>query len=165
MDLLWTPWRFRYITGTSSEPAANSCVFCSIRDANQSDEQTYVLHRAEYNFVVLNIYPYGSGHLLIVPYEHVADLDQASKKTTDELMDLAKHCQRALREAYQPHGFNLGFNLGRSAGAGVAGHIHMHILPRWMGDANFMTTIAETRVVPEDLAETYTKLKGKFSNP
>jgi ATP adenylyltransferase len=165
MDLLWTPWRYKYITSANSpsaEPALpNSCVFCSIRDSS-SDDTNYVLHRANHNLVVLNIYPYGSGHLLIVPYEHTANLDEATKETTNELMDLAKRCQTVLREVYQPHGFNIGINLGKSAGAGVAAHLHMHILPRWTGDANFMTTLSETRVIPEDLSTTYSKLKDNF---
>ncbi len=99
---------------------------------------------------------------MVIPYAHLADLDQADKETTDELMDLTKHCQTALREVYQPQGFNLGMNFGKAAGAGVAEHFHLHILPRWVGDANFMTAIGETRTIPESLATTYEKLKGKF---
>jgi ATP adenylyltransferase len=110
----------------------------------------------------LNIYPYISGHVMVVPYEHLSEIDQASKETTDELMDLTKKCQTVLREVYQPNGFNLGMNLGKAAGAGVAGHFHQHILPRWIGDVNFMTSIGETRTIPEDLQTTYDKLKGKF---
>ena len=106
-----------------------------------------------HNFVVLNIYPYISGHPLIVPYEHVGNLDAAAKQTTDELMDLTKRCQTALRDVYQPAGFNVGMNLGRAAGAGIVDHIHIHILPRWEGDTNFMTTVGETRVIPEDLGD------------
>jgi len=122
----------------------------------------FVLHRSQHNYVVLNIYPYISGHLLIVPFEHVADLDRTAKATTDELMDLTKRCQTALRDVYSPGGFNLGMNLGRPAGAGIADHLHIHIMPRWAGDTNFMSTIANTRVIPEDLATTYQKLKGHF---
>ncbi|MGH9903166.1 MAG: HIT family protein, partial [Pyrinomonadaceae bacterium] len=136
-------------------------VFCSLRDADD-DERVFILHRGRANFIVLNLYPYTSGHLLIVPYEHTPDLDAASRETTDELMELAKRCQTVLREVYQPHGFNLGMNLGRAAGAGVADHIHLHVMPRWAGDSNFMTTVAETRVLPEDLPTTYDKLRGKF---
>jgi ATP adenylyltransferase len=112
--------------------------------------------------VVLNLYPYVSGHLLIVPNEHVGELDAAAKQTTDELMDLTKRSQTALREAYRPECCNVGMNLGHSAGAGIVDHIHMHIMPRWTGDTNFMTTVGETRVLPEDLAATYGKLRGKF---
>jgi ATP adenylyltransferase len=160
---LWTPWRYDYIKGTSGEKtgAGNLCVFCTLL-AREDDERTLILHRAQHNFVVLNIYPYTSGHLLIVPYEHTADLDLVAKETTDEMMDLAKRAQTVLRETYRPHGFNLGINLGQSAGAGVADHLHLHVLPRWTGDANFMSTVAETRVLPEDLTTTYDRLRGSF---
>jgi ATP adenylyltransferase len=159
VDRLYTPWRYTYIKGESGEKSGSGgpCVFCSIRD-REDDEQTYVLHRARHNFIVLNIYPYISGHLMIIPYEHVAELSDLPKETSDELMDLTKHMQGVLREVYRPHGFNLGMNLGRAAGAGVAEHLHMHIMPRWTGDSNFMTTVGETRVIPEDLRTTYDKL-------
>ncbi len=163
MDILWNPWRYAYIkSAETKQPAAGSCVFCGILNNAASDEENSILHRAEFNFVVLNVYPYISGHLMIVPYAHLADLDSAEKKITDELMDLTKRCQTALREAYQPHGFNLGMNQGRAAGAGVAEHFHLHILPRWFGDANFMTSIGETRTIPEDLRTTFDKLKNRF---
>lgn len=167
MDRLWTPWRYDYIKGNSGHQTGvdSSCIFCDLRDTPDEDERAFVLHRARYNYVVLNIYPYISGHLLIVPYEHTADLDAAAKEITDELMDLAKRSQTLLRETYRPHGFNLGMNLGQAAGAGVAGHIHLHLMPRWMGDANFMSTISETRVIPEDLTTTYDKLRDKFQEP
>jgi ATP adenylyltransferase len=140
-----------------------SCVFCSLlNDTTRSDAQKYILHRGTHNFVVLNIYPYISGHLLIVPFAHIADLDAADKNITDELMDLTKTCQALLREVYHPHGFNLGMNLGKAAGAGVADHFHQHIMPRWFGDSNFTTTIGETRVIPEDLQITFDKLKPQF---
>jgi ATP adenylyltransferase len=161
MDRLWSPWRYDYIkSGSSEQPGA--CIFCSLPQNPADDEKNFIVHRAARNFVVLNLYPYISGHLLIVPYAHLGELDAAPKETTDELMDLTKRSQALLRETYEPHGFNLGMNLGRSAGAGVAEHIHLHIMPRWTGDANFMSTIGETRVIPEDLTETYRKLHGKF---
>jgi ATP adenylyltransferase len=128
----------------------------------EHDETNYVLHRGQHSFVVLNLYPYISGHLMIVPYLHTAELDSAPKEITDELMDLAKRSQTALREVYSPNGFNLGMNLGSAAGAGIADHMHIHLLPRWAGDTNFMTTVGESRVLPEDLATTYAKLRGKF---
>ncbi|MDQ3585093.1 MAG: HIT domain-containing protein [Acidobacteriota bacterium] len=164
MDRLWTPWRYQYIAGAGGEKAIDDpgCIFCALSQDESQDEQNFVVHRARFNFIVLNLYPYTSGHLLIVPYQHTADLDTATRETTDELMELAKQCQTVLRAAYHPHGFNLGMNLGRAAGAGVAEHIHLHILPRWTGDANFMTTTGETRVHPEDLRTTYNKLQGKF---
>jgi ATP adenylyltransferase len=164
MDRLWSPWRYDYIKSGSSDEKDElpSCVFCALLEKEGDDESKFILHRAAHNFIVLNIYPYISGHLMIVPYAHLAELAAAPKETTDELMDLTKRSQSVLNEVYLPHGFNLGMNLGRAAGAGVAGHFHMHIMPRWTGDANFMSTIGETRVIPEDLTTTYRKLHGRF---
>jgi ATP adenylyltransferase len=163
LDRLWAPWRSEYIASSGNADAASSgCVFCGLHSDPNNDETQFVLHRASHNFIVLNIYPYMSGHLLIVPYEHIGELDAASKETTDELMDLTKRCQTALRDVYQPEGFNIGMNLGRAAGAGIVDHIHIHILPRWTGDTNFMTTVGETRVISEDLTTTYQKLREKF---
>ena len=163
MDTLWSPWRYDYIaSGGSPDKEARGCVFCQIRDDPEHDQDNFVVYRALASFVVLNIYPYISGHLLIVPNQHVGDLDAASKETTDEMMDLSKRSQAALRDAYQPAGYNLGMNLGKSAGAGIVDHIHIHLMPRWTGDTNFMSTVAETRVIPEDLATTYRKLREKF---
>ena len=167
MDRLWTPWRYQYISGASAENSgdapSDSCIFCTLpREDPSRDERNFIIHRARYNFIVLNLYPYTSGHLLVIPYEHSSELDAISKEATDELMDLAKRAQTVLRAAYRPDGINLGMNLGRAAGAGVAGHVHLHVLPRWTGDANFMTTAGETRVLPEDLPTTYKKLHGQF---
>lgn len=161
MDLLWSPWRYDYITGSGST-RSDGCVFCDILNSSASDEEKFILKRAEFNFVILNIYPYTTGHVMILPYAHLAEPAAADKKTTDELMDLTKHAQQALNDIYKPDGINLGMNLGKAAGAGVAGHFHMHILPRWFGDANFMTAIGQTRTLPETLTETYKKLKNKF---
>jgi ATP adenylyltransferase len=163
VDRLWSPWRYEYIASSdAANPESSGCVFCKLRDDPDKDEANFVIHRASYNLVVLNIYPYISGHLLIVPYEHVGELDAATKQTTDELMDLTKRSQTTLRDAYQPTGFNIGMNLGRSAGAGIVDHIHLHILPRWTGDTNFMSTVGNTRVIPEDLSTTYEKLRTRF---
>jgi ATP adenylyltransferase len=163
VERLWSPWRYEYIASSGSEDAQSGvCILCKIRDDAEHDEGNFVLHRASRNFIVLNIYPYISGHLLVVPFEHVGELDEATKETTDQLMDLTKRCQTALRAAYQPSGFNIGMNLGRSAGAGIVDHIHIHIMPRWTGDTNFMSTVGETRVIPEDLATTYRKLRKEF---
>ena len=163
MDRLWSPWRSEYIASSGaadSEPG--SCVFCRLYSDVNNDEANYVVYRASRSFIVLNRYPYISGHLLIVPNDHIGDLGAAPKETTDELMDLMKRSQTALREVYRPDGFNMGMNLGHSAGAGIIDHIHIHILPRWTGDTNFMTTVSETRVLSEDLASTYQKLKTRF---
>jgi ATP adenylyltransferase len=163
VDRLFTPWRYDYIKGTSGEKTGHgdSCVFCALV-ALEDDERAFILHRAAHNFVVLNVYPYTSGHLMVVPFEHTADFAVLAKETSDEMMDLAKRAQGLLLETYRPHGFNLGVNLGKAAGAGVSDHLHLHVLPRWGGDTNFMTTVAETRVLPEDLRTTYERLHGRF---
>ena len=161
MDLLWSPWRYDYITG-SGTVRKDGCVFCEILKNSGSDEENFILKRAEFNFVILNIYPYSTGHLMVIPYAHLADPASADKRATDELMDLTKRAQTALTEVYDPDGLNLGMNLGKAAGAGVAGHYHMHVLPRWIGDVNFMTAIGQTRTIPETLTSTYEKLKGKI---
>lgn len=161
MDRLWSPWRARYIaSGVDSQ--GGECVFCRIATDSERDEENLVLHRGRHAFVLLNLYPYISGHLMIVPYLHTAEFDSTPKEITDEMMDLTKRAQTALREVYSPSGFNLGMNLGAAAGAGVADHIHIHLLPRWSGDTNFMTTVGETRVLPEDLQTTYSKLRPEF---
>lgn len=161
MDVLWSPWRYDYITSSGSAKKGG-CVFCDILNNSASDEENFILMRAEFNFVILNIYPYAPGHLMIVPYDHVDKPDLAGKHITDEFMDLTKVAQSALSRVYSPDGINLGMNLGQAAGAGVDGHFHMHVLPRWTGDVNFMTAIGQTRTIPETLQTTYEKLKGKF---
>jgi ATP adenylyltransferase len=154
MDRLWTPWRYRYI---SRADAPEGCIFC-IKAAENRDAENYIVHRSPLNFVLLNLFPYTNGHLMIAPYQHVATLSETPRDVLADMMHLTQRAEQNLREAYKPHGFNLGMNVGESAGAGVAGHIHMHVLPRWTGDANFMSTIGETRVLPEELPVTYGKL-------
>src|SRR5262245_58944746 len=138
------------------------CVFCEIGKHQDDDSNNYVVFRSQLNFVVLNLFPYITGHLLVVPYAHLGEFESAPKDVTDEMMDLAKRSQAVLREVYKPAGFNIGMNLGASAGAGIVDHIHVHVLPRWSGDTNFMTTVGETRVLPESLADTYAKLRAAF---
>lgn len=161
MDVLWSPWRYDYITA-NDVVKKDGCVFCNILNDSAPDEERFILTRAEFNFVILNIYPYATGHMMIVPYEHLAKPSLAEKKVTDEMMDILKTAERALDHVYEPDGINIGMNLGKAAGAGVADHYHMHILPRWVGDANFMTAIGETRTLPETLPDTLRKLKEKF---
>ncbi|HEY8227306.1 MAG TPA: HIT domain-containing protein [Pyrinomonadaceae bacterium] len=161
MDRLWSPWRAKYIaSGVDSQ--SSTCVFCEIGNDKENDEKNFVLFRGQFNFLVLNLFPYISGHILVVPYLHLAEFDSAPKQVTDEMMDLLKRSQTALRAAYKPAGFNVGMNFGAVAGAGIVDHIHAHILPRWGGDTNFMTTISETRVLPESLETTYAKLRDQF---
>jgi ATP adenylyltransferase len=160
MDYLWTPWRSTYI---KTKRDASGCIFCAAAAAADADETNLVVYRATYNFVILNRYPYTSGHLMIAPYEHVSRLLQAAQQTTQEMMDLARHAEQFLEEVYHPDGLNLGMNLGEAAGAGIEQHIHLHVLPRWKGDANFMTTVGQTRIVPEALEDSYQKLRAKFA--
>jgi len=157
MDRLWTPWRYRYVS-TAGDPG-NACIFCAAA-GSADDRAHYVVHRAERNFLILNLYPYTSGHLMVAPYQHVATLADTPIETLEEMMRLTARAEKALRGLYKPDGLNIGMNLGDSAGAGVPGHIHMHVLPRWTGDANFMTTIAETRVLPETIGATYERVKA-----
>ena len=158
MELLWTPWRYHYI-GSATKP--EGCVFCELQ--KMQDAAAYILFRGEKNFVVLNAYPYTTGHLMVVPFGHIGDLQECDPETMAEMMRLAQRMQAALGAVYRPDGFNLGMNLGHSAGAGVTGHIHMHVLPRWTGDANFMTTVGETRLIPEELSTTYNKLHAQMN--
>jgi ATP adenylyltransferase len=158
MDRIWSPWRYRYV---SKADAGGPCIFCE-KGAGNDDAADYVVHRGHCNFILLNLYPYTTGHLMIAPYLHVGTLEEAPEETVIEMMRLTRTAEAVLRAVYRPHGLNIGMNIGESAGAGVAGHIHMHILPRWPADANFMTTVGETRVLPEDLDVTYEKLLKGF---
>jgi len=161
MDRLWTPWRYRYVSSTDSE-YKGGCIFCE-KAASPDDKRNYIVLRAEHNFLILNLYPYTTGHLMVVPYEHVATLAGAPTETLEEMIRLAAKAEKALRQIYVPDGLNVGMNVGESAGAGIAGHIHMHVLPRWIGDGSFMTTVAETRVLPETLSTTYERVKAVLS--
>lgn len=154
MDRLWSPWRYRYIS--QADPPAG-CIFC-IKAAENKDAANYIVHRGELNFVLLNLYPYTIGHLMIAPYQHVATLADTPENTLAEMMVLTRQAEANLRAIYRTDGLNVGMNLGASAGAGVADHIHMHVVPRWTGDANFMSTVGETRTLPEELPATYEKL-------
>ncbi len=158
MDHLWSPWRYRYVTTASpSDP----CIFCEMA-AQDRDRENHIIHRARRNFLVLNLYPYTTGHLMIAPYEHAGTLEGVDDETLAEMMLLTRLAGLHLRSVYHPRGLNIGMNLGECAGAGVAGHIHMHVLPRWPADSNFLTTVGETRVLPETLDSTYEKLVKAF---
>jgi ATP adenylyltransferase len=158
MDYLWTPWRYTYLANAGKAP---SCIFCALH-RDDDDCKALIVHRAEYNFIILNAYPYTSGHSMIVPYDHIDQLHNLPPAAAAEMMELVQRLETVLYEVYQPDGVNLGMNVGKAAGAGVAGHIHMHVLPRWIADSNFMTVIGEARVLPELLDETYRRLKEKF---
>lgn len=154
MERLWTPWRLAYVTSASkSDP---ECVFCAAAAPGGGD--TLIVHRGVTCFVILNLYPYNNGHVMVVPRRHIGRLADLTAAELDELMRLTRATEMALEERYHPHGFNMGLNLGKSAGAGVLDHLHMHIVPRWNGDTNFMTVVGETRVLPETLTETARQL-------
>ena len=158
MKRLWTPWRMKYITQTRKEPG---CVFCNVQKQEDSAENLIVF-RGAHAFVILNRYPYTNGHLLIVPYKHVSTLEALTPETRAEMMELAVQGMRVLREEYHPQAFNMGANIGAMAGAGIAEHVHLHVVPRWSGDANFMTTLAETRLLPEDLETSYRRIRERW---
>lgn len=154
MDYLWTPWRYAYITSADRAPG---CIFCD-KPAEKDDPGNYIIHRGQHCFIILNAYPYTSGHVMVVPYAHLDQLSKVPVEATHELIDLSKKMESILRTVYNAEGINLGMNIGKCAGAGVAGHVHMHVLPRWTADANFVSVVGETRVLPETLETTYEKL-------
>ncbi len=160
MDHIFTPWRYAYITTADRAP---SCIFCDRAPASgsnlEADERNLVLYRGQHCFIIVNTFPYTSGHVMIVPYQHIDRLDLLLPEAATEMMALAQRMESVLRELYRPNGINLGMNIGKAAGAGVAGHIHMHVLPRWVADANFMSVIAETRVLPETIEETARRIR------
>ena len=160
MDYLWTPWRYRYISQVGD---AEACVFCAAGDPSADPRAMLVVHRGIHNFVILNRFPYTSGHVMVVPYTHLARLEDLTDETLVEMIRLAQRTEQVLRKVYRPEGINLGMNIGRSAGAGIAGHLHLHALPRWYGDSNFMTVVGETRVVPEELETTWERLRAGFA--
>jgi ATP adenylyltransferase len=160
MDYLWSPWRYRYVSQAGS---TDRCVFCEKAAGDPSrDREQLILYRGHLNLILLNLFPYTTGHTMVAPYAHVANLGELAAEALTEMMLLAQKLQTALESCYHPEGYNLGMNLGRCAGAGVAAHLHLHVLPRWTGDSNFMTVVGETRVQPEDLGSTYDKLVRYF---
>lgn len=157
MERLWSPWRLAYVTGTSD---AQGCVFCEVLASESA--APLVLFRGDACYVILNLYPYNNGHLMVVPNRHVASLAECSVAELGEMMELTRRAEIALAEAYRPQGLNVGINLGRSAGAGVVDHVHIHAVPRWTGDTNFMSVIGQVRVLPEELDETARRLRPIF---
>lgn len=163
LDRLWAGWRGEYVaTATDDSQDGPACVFCRILASGLADDETYVLWRGDRSFAILNAYPYGSGHLMVLPLRHVGELDELDDEEAAELFGAVRTANLAIKGAYSPDGVNVGMNLGRAAGAGVPGHLHVHLLPRWLGDTNFMTSIGETRVLPELLSAAYAKLKDAW---
>ncbi|HEX4286109.1 MAG TPA: HIT domain-containing protein [Terracidiphilus sp.] len=188
MDQLWTPWRFAYVTTSDGAPRPGipsklkdwpgdtGCVFCNLVGAvdhaiahgmppDEAEEAAGLVVRGKHCYICLNAYPYTSGHVMVVPYAHLDRLAGMTVEGSHEMMDLARQTERVLEGLYRPHGLNFGMNLGKAAGAGVAGHLHLHALPRWLGDTNFMTTVAETRVLPEDLSTTWKRMREAYEQP
>jgi ATP adenylyltransferase len=186
MDHFWTPWRYNYVTttdkavragvpaGLAAWPGDTGCVFCNLlasvdyavangMDREQAEAAGGIVLRATHCFICLNAFPYTSGHIMVMPYAHLDRLASLPAEAAHELVDLAQHIENVLDRVYTPHGFNFGMNVGQAAGAGVAGHIHLHAMPRWIGDTNFMTTVSETRVLPEDLDTTWKRLREAFA--
>ena len=160
MKHLWSPWRMTYI---ESHDKDNDCVFC--RAQSQADGAgNLIAHRGRLSYVILNRYPYTSGHLMVIPFAHLATIEVLDAHSRAEMMELTSRCTAELRQLYKPQGFNVGINMGEAAGAGVLGHVHIHIVPRWAGDTNFMSAVGETRVLPEALEDSYRRVSGAFGS-
>ncbi|AIY90721.1 HIT family protein [Geoglobus acetivorans] len=157
MERLFAPWRIRYIQA----PKYEGCIFCDFPGENR-DEDRLILFRGKRNFVIMNNYPYNPGHVMVAPFRHVGNLEDLSQEELTEMMRLAQTCTKVIKEVMSPDGFNIGINMGKVAGAGIEEHIHLHIVPRWNGDTNFMPVLADVRVIPEAVKETYKKLKDGF---
>lgn len=163
LERLWAGWRTAYVASAGEEgPGDAGCVFCRILDSGEDDADTRILWRGDHALAILNAYPYTSGHLMVMPIRHVADIESLTPEESHEMWEGMTDAVVAIKAAYSPDGVNIGANLGRAAGAGVPGHAHLHVLPRWSGDTNFMTSVAEARVLPESLTTTYDKLVGTW---
>jgi ATP adenylyltransferase len=186
MDYLWTPWRYAYITAANHDPRPgvppslaawpgdHHCVFCNLiasidyaiahgMNADEAEAAGGLILRGEHCFICLNSFPYTNGHVMVMPYAHLDRLAKVPAAAAHELIELAQRTEQVMEKIYHPHGFNFGMNLGEAAGAGVAGHLHLHALPRWVGDSNFMTTVAETRVIPEAREVTWKRMRAAFA--
>ena len=159
-ERIWAPWRLEYVKDASKD-SEQECIFCA-KPADGDDQANLIVHRGERCFVILNLFPYTNGHLMVAPFEHLGSITELPAETIAEMMELAQRAMRGLEERYAPHGYNVGFNQGRVAGAGVEHHIHMHVVPRWGGDTNFMPVLADTRVMPQSLEQSYETLRDVF---
>ena len=160
MNHLWSPWRMRYIENHEKQ---EGCVFCNAQ-AKADSAENLIAFRGKNAYVILNRYPYTSGHLMVAPFKHKSSLEELDLETRTEMMELTSRCMTVLRNIYNPQGYNMGANIGAAAGAGVVGHVHIHIVPRWAGDTNFMSTLGETRVLPESLEDTYRRVREGFDS-
>ena len=157
MEYLWAPWRIEYIQRATE----NGCILCQ-KPRESNDEANFILYRGQHNFIILNAFPYNPGHLMVVPYRHIANLQDLRDAEAKEHFDIIKKSLELLKEVMEPLGFNIGLNMGKVAGAGIAEHLHTHIVPRWQGDTNFMPVLSDTKVIPEALSGTYKKLRAKL---
>jgi ATP adenylyltransferase len=161
MKHLWTPWRMPYLKRGPQPEAA--CIFC-LKVQEDQDAKNHILHRGERCYVILNLYPYNNGHLMVVPYSHTARLDELDEAELLEMLTLTQKAIRILEAVYNPHGFNIGINLGTAAGAGIADHLHQHVVPRWSGDTNYLSIVGQTRIIPEWIDETYARLREQWED-
>ena len=161
MDYIWTPWRYAYVS--TADEGAKGCIFCD-KPAENDDQLNHIVYRGKHCFIILNAYPYTCGHVMVVPYAHVDRLDKLPSDAAQELIALSQRMETVFQQLYKPDGVNLGMNIGKAAGAGVAGHIHMHVLPRWVADANFMSVVGETRVMPESLDITAARIRKALAS-
>jgi len=161
MNHIWSPWHIKKKKKTEKQ---EGCVFCNAQ-AKEDSAANLIAFRGQFSFVILNRYPYTSGHLMVIPFKHVATLEELDPATRAEMIELTSQCMTVLRKTYNPQAFNMGANIGEAAGAGVPGHFHIHIVPRWGGDTNFMSTLGETRVLPESIEDTYKRVCEGFSYP
>lgn len=157
MKFIWAPWRVQYIRAEKHE----GCIFCD-KPKETNDEANRILFRGKFNFVMMNNYPYNPGHVMVIPYRHIANVEELTSDEKLEHLEIISRCVEVLKKAYYPAGFNTGMNLGRVAGAGIDDHIHTHVVPRWQGDTNFMPVVADIRVIPEAVDATYKRLKSEF---
>ena len=162
MKNLWSPWRSDYIDSIKEDQSGGGCIFCAAFEKDISDLTNLVVYKSKNTFVMMNLYPYNNGHLMIVPNRHIGSIDQISAKESHELMDELILAEKVLQKIYTPQGFNIGANLGRAGGAGIEEHIHFHLVPRWSGDTNFMPVIGEVKVISQDLAETKKRLLAGY---
>lgn len=161
MDYLFTPWRYEYVSKVDDK---KGCVFCEKAAEKDRDRENLVVHRDRLCFAILNLFPYSSGHVMVAPYEHTGTIEDLDPETLTCITELARRCMRAIRDAFHPDGFNLGMNIARVAGAGITDHVHMHVVPRWAGDSNFMSVVGETRVLPLSLDQVWGELGRRLNS-
>ena len=159
-ERIWAPWRLKYVAGAKDDE--DDCIFCT-KPREQNDAENLILHRGERSFVIMNLFPYTNGHVMVAPFEHLARIQDLDPATSAEMFALGQRAMSVIDEIYEPQGYNVGFNQGRAAGAGVAHHIHMHIVPRWGGDTNFMPVLGDTRVMNQSLGDSYEALRAGLS--